>query len=390
MAYYTGTANSLADLATAIITHAVADGWTTTASGFTGSISTNNLTVTAVSGGHIAIGTTITGAGVAAGTTVTDLVTGRGGVGTYKVSPPQTVASTAMSNGSTTLSKAGVHFSIAAAPLNISCLGASSAAMATPAPDIVSIGRIFANGASNISEITFPCTYRVFGFAQEFFVVVKYASEYFQWLAFGKSTVPGLINAGGWVGATIGRAVTTNSNMGATLPIYLYVDRGGYGYSQFGSVTFLTAAALFWHGGPQSYSAGTVNYYNLNSYVNHGLDGLGWASGESGTSGPPSQSPLAPLVGLASPAWSGEPVLLPLRCYKERPSFKLSVVADLENARIARLDFIQAEEIITIGADKWMVFPWYRREPAAPSGTLSTAGGNHSGTIGWAIKYEGP
>lgn len=388
MAYYTGTANSLADLATAIITHAVADGWTTTASGFTGSISTNNLTVTAVSGGHLAVGTTITGAGVAAGTTVTDFVTGHGGVGTYKVNNPQTVASTAMSNSSITLSKAGVHFSILATPLNISCLGGSSAAMASPAPDIVSIGRIFANGASNISEMTFPCTYHMFGFAQEFYIVAKYDTQYFQWMAFGKSTTPGLVNAGGWCGATIGRATTFNSNSGATQPIYLSSDRGGY--SQSGAVTFLTAAALFWHGGPHAYSAGTFNYYNLNSYVNHGLDGQGWASGESGISGPPSQSPLAPLVGLASPAWNSEPVLLPLRCYMQRPSFKLSVVAELENARIARLDFIQAEEIITIGADKWMVLPWYRREPTAPGGSLSTAGANHSGTLGWAIRYEGP
>lgn len=390
MAYYSGTANSLTDLATAIVTHAVADGWTATPSSFTGSISTNVLTVSAVAAGHLNIGATITGAGVTPGTTITSVNTGRGGVGTYFVSPSQTVVSTTMSNGSTTLSKAGVHFSIAPGSLNLSCLGAATATMGSPAPDVVSIGRIFANGASNIAEITFPCTYHVFGFAQEFYVVVKYATEYFQWLAFGKSTVPGLINAGGWVGATIGRAVATNSNMGATQPIYMAHDRGGYGYSQFGSITYLSAAALFWHGGAHNYSNGTVNYYNLNSYVNHGLDGRGWASGESGTSGPPSQAPMSPLVALASPAWNSEPVLLPLRCYMERPSFKLSIVADLENARITRLGYMVPEEIISIGADQWMVFPWYRREPAAPAGSVSPSGANHTGTIGWAIKYEGP
>ena len=58
---------------------------------FTGSISGNTLTVTAVASGTLAVGQYIQG--VAPGTTITALGTGSGGTGTYTVSTSQTVAS---------------------------------------------------------------------------------------------------------------------------------------------------------------------------------------------------------------------------------------------------------------------------------------------------------
>jgi hypothetical protein len=66
---------------------------------FTGSISGTVLTVTAVQYGVIAVGSPVYGANVAANTTVTALGTGTGGIGTYTVSPSQTVASEAMAAG---------------------------------------------------------------------------------------------------------------------------------------------------------------------------------------------------------------------------------------------------------------------------------------------------
>ncbi|MCX6231701.1 MAG: hypothetical protein NTZ33_09175, partial [Bacteroidetes bacterium] len=61
---------------------------------FTGSISTTTLTVTAMTSGVIQVGSTLTGTGVTAGTIVTAIVSGTGGIGTYTITPSQTVAST--------------------------------------------------------------------------------------------------------------------------------------------------------------------------------------------------------------------------------------------------------------------------------------------------------
>jgi hypothetical protein len=58
---------------------------------FTGSVSTTTLTVTAITSGTISVGDFITGTGLTtAGVQITALGTGRGGVGTYTISPTQT------------------------------------------------------------------------------------------------------------------------------------------------------------------------------------------------------------------------------------------------------------------------------------------------------------
>jgi len=68
---------------------------------FTGSISGTTLTVTAIGSGAIAIGQTLSGTGVTAGTTIVGFNTGAGGnvneVGTYTITPSQTVSSTTIS-----------------------------------------------------------------------------------------------------------------------------------------------------------------------------------------------------------------------------------------------------------------------------------------------------
>lgn len=61
---------------------------------FTGSISGNILTVTAVASGSIDQGQTLSGTGITAGTVIVERLTGDRGVGTYRVSQAQTVAST--------------------------------------------------------------------------------------------------------------------------------------------------------------------------------------------------------------------------------------------------------------------------------------------------------
>ncbi|NTJ67521.1 hypothetical protein G6M50_06055 [Agrobacterium rhizogenes] len=66
---------------------------------FTASIAGAVMTVTAVAFGTIAVGQTVFGVGLASPTKIIALGTGTGGVGTYTVTPSQTVASEKMSSG---------------------------------------------------------------------------------------------------------------------------------------------------------------------------------------------------------------------------------------------------------------------------------------------------
>jgi hypothetical protein len=66
---------------------------------FTAAIAGNTMTVSAVAFGDLAVGQTVFGVGVTALTKIIALGTGTGGVGTYMVSPSQTVASRKMASG---------------------------------------------------------------------------------------------------------------------------------------------------------------------------------------------------------------------------------------------------------------------------------------------------
>ncbi|KVT86250.1 hypothetical protein WT25_10870 [Burkholderia territorii] len=80
---------------------------------FTGSISGNTLTVSAVASGTLAVGQTVFGTGVANGTTISALGTGTGGTGTYTLSGgAQTIASESMGAASSTQFAPGFSSSI--------------------------------------------------------------------------------------------------------------------------------------------------------------------------------------------------------------------------------------------------------------------------------------
>lgn len=88
------------------------------AAAFTGSISGDDLTITAISSGCISVGMIISGTGVATGTTITSYATGTGGsgvaaLGTYKVSQSQTVPSVSAVGSvvSVTVGNPGAYFS---------------------------------------------------------------------------------------------------------------------------------------------------------------------------------------------------------------------------------------------------------------------------------------
>lgn len=269
------------------------------------------------------------------------------------------------------LSKAGVYFQIQETATHITCLGCENNAVLNPAPNVVSIGRVFedVSAIKATIEMTFPCTYHVFGFAQALYLIVNYNTDYHQWLAFGKSEIVGLPGQGGWCGATLGSFLKTID----AGPIAISDTTGGAYYSQ-------TSAALF-------HTVRADNQHISNAWVNSGLDGHGWGWGAVVTSYPVGVRHISTLIAIQPGAWNSESVLLPLRAYKERPSYKSSLVADLNDARILRIDNLAPGDILTIGSDKWKVFPWYLKNLTARNGGAHI---NHSGTFGWAIRYEGP
>lgn len=386
MAYYSGTAASLAALRTALLTHAQADGWVSTGdTSFTGSISGTTLTVSAISVGSIQINEVISGNGVAAGTTIISFGTGTGGVGTYTVSATQTVASTTITQPGRVISKNGVFFRIGVTGNNITCLGGESNVVANPAPGVVMIGKVYELSEFPTRQISFPCSYEVFGFGQELYLVANYDVDTYQYMVFGKSTVPGLPGQGGWCAASAGSLWSSYN------PLSLGIGSvAGPAYFELNLNYFIGATSISGSPGLWGNASGWPSSQIV--WVNSGLDGHGWKFGAENSAPVMAIVTMLQLFFMQPSEWNSEATLLPLRIYKERPAFKSSLILDCENARNIRVDNLSPGDILVLGSDKWKTFPWYRKNSAARNSTYSSSSSdmNHSGTLGWAIRYQGP
>ena len=124
-----------------------------------------------------------------------------------------------------------------------------------------------------------------------------------------------------------------------------------------------------------------------NYWVHNAIDpSYPWSCGQTNTSRVNTIMGIAYLTELidASPnAFNNESVLLPIRAYKFREASKWSQILEIKNARHLRIDNYTPKEIITLGNEQWMVFPFYRKK------TTNDAPWKHSYLYGWAIKYEG-
>jgi len=219
--------------------------------------------------------------------------------------------------------------------------------------------------AGIISNLSWPMTYEVFIGSEpdEIYFVCNYNVDLYIWAAFGQSSVQGLSGTGAWYAGSSDTSVY-NGTIGIT------------------STTVSSQAicpALFW--GNAGYQAQT------SSYIHHGIDGRTWSTGVA--------ADLASAMLLSSVlqdvlpnAWNGESMLLPIQaCVRRASGGTTSLAADLAHARYMRIDNHVPGDIITLGPDRWKVFPWFKKNTAARNGGSSI---DHTGTFGWAIRYGGP
>ncbi|WP_325438053.1 hypothetical protein [Pseudomonas nitroreducens] len=267
-------------------------------------------------------------------------------------------------SGTEELSKGTMFIRVQVLADHVSFLG-RTASGANPVPSQVKLGRLSTH--ANYA-LTYPLTYHLFVFAQEVYLVAAYNVDRFLWAAFGLSTIQGIPGTGMWCGAS---AADTIASGGSGL-IGMSATAGG-------SISYL-CPALFHN---DNFSPALAR----NCWVNHNLEGYGWRFGASDTSPPIGVATSIPLLGMLPNNWNSEAVLLPLRAHVQRPSSKISMVVDCEFARITRIDNYTPGDIIQIGSDRWMIFPWYRKDSANRAGGT---GIDHTGTFGWAIRYKGP
>ncbi len=236
--------------------------------------------------------------------------------------------------------------------------GLAGSTVANPSPVTPRLGNISQDGSG--MNLIFPVLYNIHIFDGEVFLVIKYNVDRFQYIAFGGSENTHYL------------AATTQRY----LPLY-----GSFFLTEHGS------SSSNWQ------QAGSAFFYDVDVFSGEFgrntayHDGV-WSNGGINNQNQVSAFPyFQGLIDIQPNAWNQESIFLPFHIFKRMAENKLSIIYSVENARFIRIDNFEPEQIITLGTDRWKVYPFHRKS------TASRDGGNgidHSGTFGWAIKYDGP
>lgn len=248
---------------------------------------------------------------------------------------------------------------------------------------------------STVFRCSYPVTYDIHIHDAELFMVWWDADGKYFWLAWGQSSPFSDTPAAGsclWCGGTQSTAFTMNA--GTYYTPYRWINIG----PTFGGSTTANTVesqqrvvpALFWHThNPMASSFSSTIYTDTDGAV---LGGRGTVTDSTDNYTVTGIDHLAPLIARQPNTWNGEAVLLPIQCYTPVASFKKELDIQLKHARYCRLNNIEPRTVITIGAEKWKVYPWYKLDRTTPDGSSSGASSNavdHTGTFGWAIRYDG-
>lgn len=251
--------------------------------------------------------------------------------------------------------------------------GATGSTLTDPSPNKPRLGP----ASINTDLPTFPFTYEIFIFENpdEVYLVAKTNVDQHLWLAFGESTYTDI---GLWISAVCNTREGPTGN-----GIYVDSTGDGAGFGQYSS------GCLFWTG--QQYDAAGAEVQNQDT-AHVDMDGMIWAGNPTSASvrAPGSFSAIQQctnLLAVQPNAWNSDAVLIRIKPIFWRASNKNSVIADLQNARYVRVDNYESGQIVPIGPDNWKVFPFYRKNTTDRNGGGSV---NHTGTFGWAIRYDGP
>ena len=336
MPYITGVANSFADLRTALISGLTANGWT--------------LTGNIVHKGALYL--TVTANETFVSTTVTEGLIFQGGTGD-----------------------------------NAGSLVAPSAV--TPR-----LGR----SRPEDPVFSWPAEYHLHinSSPDEVFLVVRYNVDFYTWAAFGQSQVQNLNGSGMWVTAQNGLQQNRYESVNLLIGWYnLTPTEGGTQY-QSSFFYYEASGAPFWNTGWTTYYSGPSHHQVVQDTIHANL--MAYPQGWMGYY-PPNQPgsqiigvrPAAPHIARLPSAWSQEAVLVPIQVYAWVAESKCSLVLEVANARYTRIDNYEPGQVIQIGPDRWKIYPFVRKNMLfrdAGSGVNETTG-QHSGTLGWAIRYDG-
>ncbi len=217
--------------------------------------------------------------------------------------------------------------------------------------------------------LTFPFQYHihVLDNPDEVYCFINFNTDYWCHLAFGCSPVADLPGTGNWVaGTAVAEFECTYMNFEAA-------GSGGQNYQTFSRA----CPGFFWSNNNSSDGGSGANYY-----IHHGFDSRDWSLPEESQN---ASRAIYTLMNLQPNEWNGQNTLIPIMPCVGRPAGLFSIAAQFAHSRYVRNNYLDDGEVISLGADDWKCYPFYKKDITLANGE---ANGNASGTYALAIRHE--
>lgn len=260
------------------------------------------------------------------------------------------------------------------------------------------LGKTFAGYGDSpvLMAFSLPVTYEIHisDAPDEVYLIVKHDGDSFQHIAFGHSPLAQATGGtGAWFGASWNPITNVNNGFSGGAN---FIDVGAAWSASGGSLdswSYQSSAPLFFNWSTNlrgaatgditsAYSGGlAAKTWHMAYHVHCDVDGVGWQNAGSSTVAFPH------LIRGPNQLNGASPLLVPVATVA-RPSSKISMAAELAHARLCRIDNLNPEQIITLGTDKWKVYPFWKKNSSAPLGSNGSTIA-HTGCLGWAVRYHG-
>lgn len=245
-------------------------------------------------------------------------------------------------------------------------------------------GRHAVLSSSVNNKITWPVVYHLHVFSDEVYCIINYNVDFYQTLTFGKSCVPGIGGTGCFFGAMA--ADNSDFSYSSGYSDLLSIEAIGYGDVRYrGLYIGQPKNSVLAELSTPFYSSGSGSGLRAeaSSFVHHGLDDGGWMADSDQFKG---VSSIAALLMSGPSLFNAAHFLLPIKCVLDRLGGGQTIIQQHQHARWMRIDHVAPGEVIEYGNDRWKCYPIYSKNTAARNG-----GGRqrHSGTFGFAVRYDG-
>ncbi len=233
------------------------------------------------------------------------------------------------------------------------------------------------------ADVVFSCTYHFFVHTSPdvFLCVINHNTLNVQWLTFGDLNKYGTWAGGQYYGSSYSGSGLQNQMRFYNWRCYFYNTSGGISYN--------VAPAYFWACSGAAAGSGNMQLVcdiegstgdwigNHSSLSSQNFDGSYYARD---------------LVTRSPNTFNSQATLIPVNIRCSRASDFSSIIGETGHTRYINIKHYGIADIVTLGAEKWMVFPHQKKSDHAMTTHTSTITGTtgETGYLGFAVRYDGP